>query len=202
MRWSYRLVAFIVRVPLRILFGLKLHNIKNVPLTGRLLVVSNHKSEFDPPLLGSVIPREIWFAAKIELFKGWLGKFIAHLNAVPIRRRGSDKEALTKLTNELKQDHAVLIFPEGTRSSEKEGLEFKAGVGMLALRGGADILPVRVDGTDTWKRSLLRPGGFQVRFGEVIRLADIAPEGIERREAYRRIAEELRTRILAMAPEA
>ncbi len=123
-------------------FGLRMRGLENVPLSGRLLVAPNHIAVYDPPIIGTCLPRECYFAAKNQLFKGWLAKFFLYVNAIPVRRTGSDKEAIKKLSALLREEKAVMIFPEGTRADDPEkGLDPKSGVGLLAVRNKADILP-------------------------------------------------------------
>ncbi|MBZ0264550.1 1-acyl-sn-glycerol-3-phosphate acyltransferase [bacterium] len=197
MRFGYRLTGWTSTLFFKVVFGLRIYGRENVPITGKLLVVSNHLSNFDPPVVGGIVPREIYFAAKIQLFKGLLGKLITYLNAIPVRRTGSDKEAIKALAEKLKEDKAVLIFPEGTRTLDPEGIKPKAGVGMLAVMSGADLIPVRVTNSENlkktfWKRNL------KVRFGTPIRLQEVLDKELPRRETYTYVTERLMEQIHAM----
>jgi len=201
MRFGYRFVAWLVRTALRVLFGLRIRGRENVPLRGTLILVSNHVAAIDPVAIGSVVPREIHFAAKRELFKGLVGKLITYLNAVPIRRSGSDKQAIRTLTGVLRNGGAILIFPEGTRRREANLQEYKGGVGMLAMMGGADMLPLRVDGSKNLKKTLLRRSRLQVTFGRLVPLAPLIEDDPPRKEAYRRIAEAVMAEVIRLRDE-
>jgi len=201
MRFGYKFIHRMVFYALKLAFGVKVYGDDNVPREGKLVIVSNHISEMDPPLLGSTIPREVYYAAKVGLFRGWLGKIITYLNGVPVRRSGSDKEAIKTLVKVLREDHAVLIFPEGTRSLDPNGMEAKAGVGMIALMAEADLLPVRVMGTHLWKKNFFRPGSMTVQFGHRISLQEMLDSSADRKEAYRKIADEIMRQVQELAKE-
>src|SRR5262249_21235130 len=84
-----------------------------VPRAGPLLLASNHSSLLDPPLIGSVLPRELDYMAKTELFRiPGLGRLIRKLNAHPVDRSGSDSSALRLALRLLGGGRAVLVFPE------------------------------------------------------------------------------------------
>src|SRR5262249_59294163 len=89
----------ILKVPaaafMRWWFRLRVTGVEHVPATGPALLVSNHQSVLDPPLIGGAAPRQIFFLAKAELFRIPLfGRFIRALHARPVRREGSDPSAL------------------------------------------------------------------------------------------------------------
>jgi 1-acyl-sn-glycerol-3-phosphate acyltransferase len=201
LRSGYWLAGAVVRVLARLLFGLRVYGRERVPLEGRLILVGNHISNYDPPIFGAIIPREVHFAAKSQLFKGIVGRVIRYLNSIPVRRSGSDKEAIKALVGALKREQAVLIFPEGTRVLNPDEAQIKAGVGMLATLGKADLLPMRIDGSQDIPRNLFRRGGVTVRFGEVIPLEQVLAETEDRKRAYQEIAERVMAQIRDMAPE-
>merc|ERR1711879_755528 len=100
------------------IFGLKIIGQENYGhvFEQRCIIASNHMSNLDPPIIGSVMPISIHFLAKEELFKfkpfGWL---ISKFNATPIRRGVVDKRALSTINNILNNDETIVIFPEGSR---------------------------------------------------------------------------------------
>ena len=155
---------------MRLLFRLEVVNAGLVPATGPVLLVSNHVSMLDPPLVGGAAPRPLVFMAKEELFRIPLfGRLIRALNARPVRRDGSDMRALKAALAVLAEGHAVLVFPEGTRGEEGGTLrEGKPGVGMLAVLSGAPVVPVFVSGSGAALprgRALPRPTKVRVSFG-------------------------------------
>jgi 1-acyl-sn-glycerol-3-phosphate acyltransferase len=119
-----------------------------VPREGPALLASNHLSVLDPALIGSVMPRELDYMAKTELFRiPGFGGLISRLNAHPVDRTGSDSAALRLALRLLQRGRAVLVFPEGTRGTEGKLQEARAGAGMLATLSGAPVVPVYVQGS-------------------------------------------------------
>jgi 1-acyl-sn-glycerol-3-phosphate acyltransferase len=202
MRPAYRLTAFIVRSLARLVFGLKITGREHVPLTGRLLIAANHVSKADPPLVGCCIPREVYYAAQIELFRGFLGVLVRFYNSIPVRRSGVDKEAVQQLIRLLTEEKAVVIFPEGGRSRHGIVKPPKPGVGLLAIQTGASIVPVHIQGSHHWEggfkswiKLIFRRDKLSVDIGRPVPLHMMIPPDMEDREAYGWIAEQITERI-------
>ncbi len=195
---------------MRLLFRLEVVNASLVPASGPVLLVSNHVSVLDPPLIGGAAPRPLVFMAKEELFRVPLfGRLIRALNARPVRRDGSDVRALKAALAVLAEGHAMLVFPEGTRGEEGGALrEGKPGVGMLAVLSGAPVVPVFVSGSGAALprgRALPRPTRVRVSFGPPLIFKDVNKDvgknegpgagkraGDDgRKEAYREAAQEM-----------
>ncbi|WP_053363973.1 lysophospholipid acyltransferase family protein [Bacillus sp. FJAT-27251] len=120
---------------------------ENIPAEGGVLLCSNHIDNLDPILVGMMAPRPVYFMAKEELFKvPVLGKLVPHLNAFPVKRGMSDREALRKGLAILKEGKVLGLFPEGTRSKTGELGKGLAGAGFFALRTDAQIVPCAVIG--------------------------------------------------------
>ena len=178
---------------MRLYFRMEARGIEHVPPTGPLLLVANHSSLLDPPLVGGATPRKLCFLAKAELFRiPVFGALIRALNARPVRREGSDARALRDALRILTEGEALLVFPEGTRGPEGVIREAKAGVGMLAVMSGAAVVPVYIAGTGgalprgtVWPR----PAKVRVRFGPPLTFKALAGEA--RREHYQAAAAEM-----------
>ena len=120
---------------------------ENFPTDGGVLLCSNHISALDPPTVGIAAPRQVHFMAKEELFSApVLGKILPHINAFPVKRGMSDREALRKGLGVLKEGKVLGLFPEGTRSETGELGKGLAGAGFFALRSKAQIVPCAVIG--------------------------------------------------------
>lgn len=120
---------------------------ENFPKSGGVLVCSNHINALDPPVIGILAPRPVHFMAKQELFEAPILKhLLPHLNAFPVKRGMSDREAMRKAINLLKEGHVVGLFPEGTRSKDGQLKPGLAGAGFFALRGEADVIPAAIIG--------------------------------------------------------
>jgi 1-acyl-sn-glycerol-3-phosphate acyltransferase len=149
---------------------------RHVPASGPVLLVANHASVLDPPLIAGMTARPVSFMAKAELFGVPLfGGLIRRLNASPVRRDGTDPSALRLALRLLRQGRALLVFPEGTRGDGQELQEAKAGAGMLAVLSGAPVVPVYIQGTArAWPkgRALPRPAKVTVWFGQPLTFED------------------------------
>ncbi|MFE8702659.1 lysophospholipid acyltransferase family protein [Cytobacillus sp. FJAT-54145] len=120
---------------------------EHFPKEGGVLLCANHIHNFDPPMVGITAPRPVHFMAKEELFNvPVLGKIVPHLNAFPVKRGMSDREALRKGLNVLKEGHVLGLFPEGTRSKTGELGKGLAGAGFFALRTDAQVVPCAIIG--------------------------------------------------------
>jgi 1-acyl-sn-glycerol-3-phosphate acyltransferase len=189
----YRALKPVAVALMRLLFRLEVHGREQVPAAGPLLLVSNHVSLLDPPIVGGASPRDLHFMAKEELFGipllGWL---IRRLNARPVKRDGSDGRALKTALRLLREGRALLVFPEGTRGVEGRLGEGKAGVGMLAVMSGAPVVPVHVSGSGRALpagRVVPRPAKVRVRFGPPLHFKAAGAE--ERKERYREATREM-----------
>jgi 1-acyl-sn-glycerol-3-phosphate acyltransferase len=170
MKPFYRFSWRVVRALFKIAFGLKIIGSEKVPEDGPLILASNHRSYFDPPLLGISVNREIHFLAKSELFSFRpFGKLITYLNAHPVRRGKKDTRAVDGMVELLKKNEAVAIFPEGSRQKEGKNLgKAKSGVARLAQATHAPILTVYIRGSRKKWRGFLRVDPVSVYFGKMI----------------------------------
>ena len=182
---------------MRLLFRLEVRGQQHVPRTGPVLLVSNHVSVLDPPVVGCASPRELHFLAKEELFRvPVLGRLIGALNSHPVKRDGTDTRALKTALQLLKEGRALLVFPEGTRGVEGRLGEGKPGAGMLAVMSGATVVPVSVSGTGRALppgRALPRPAKVWVSFGPS--LVFKAGDGEGRKEQYREATRDIMSAI-------
>jgi cytidylate kinase len=189
----YSVCKAIAAAIMRAMFGLEARGTHHVPMTGPVLLVSNHSSVLDPPLVGGVAPRPLTFLAKAELFEVPLfGRLIHGLNARPVRREGADAGALRVALRVLQGNGAVLVFPEGTRGAEGMLREPKPGAALLAVLSGARVVPVYVRGSGrAWPRgrSLPRPAKVVVTFGPPLRFDRVAGAG--KKEYYDAVSREL-----------
>lgn len=161
MRWFYWLASRAVDLVAFLVCRREVVGLENVPRSGPLLVISNHLSLADPPLLGASFPRPIRFMAKEELFRTPIVSWVVRgYMAYPVRRGEADREAVRTTLRLLREGEAVGIFPEGTRSRCARLREAHPGAALLAQRAGVPILPIGISGSENlfgWPRSALRP---------------------------------------------
>jgi CMP/dCMP kinase len=171
---------------MRLLFRLEAIGTENIPAHGPVLLVSNHSSVLDPPLIGGAADRQLTYLAKAELFKIPLfGALIHGLNARPVRREGADPGALRTARRVLEEGGALLVFPEGTRGEEGVIRPAKPGAGLLAVSSGAAVVPVYVRGSGrAWPKGqrLPRPAKITVTFGKPLRFDPV--RGADRKAQY------------------
>lgn len=152
---------------------------ENLPSEGPVIVVVNHQANIDPVIIGLVLDRPLRFMAKKELFRwGPLAKLISSLGAFPIDRGAGDRAALETSLAVLAAGGVLLMFPEGHRYPDDEVHEFLPGVGMLAMRSGATVIPVVSKGTpEMWRDG--RPGlpALRVLVGAPVDLSGLVGRG-------------------------
>lgn len=181
----------------------------NVPANRNFLVVANHSSHVDFGLIGYAMESQgqklVVLAAKDYFFNTSLRRFWAtnFTHLIAFDRERAQIDSLDEALAQLNQGRNVLMFPEGTRSTDGSVHEFKSGVGYLALRSRCDVLPIRILGTHQvlGKGSLIpRHAPVEVRIGAVIPHAEIqrVADDAEGAGAYRRIADYMRDAVLAL----
>ncbi len=147
----YRIGHWLARFCFRTFGRLEIAGAECVPQFGPLIVVCNHLSLNDPPLLVAAIPRPLFFIGKRELFKNPIARFCMRaFHVSPFNRSGAGIDAMRVLMQNLERDRAVVIFPEGRRSPDHTLQKGMLGVVYLALKSQAPILPVAVTGTQTF----------------------------------------------------
>ncbi len=153
---------------------------ENLPATGPCLIVSNHVSHLDPPLVGLAAIRPLTYLARHTLFKpGFPNWLITSLGAMPIDR-DMGKGGLQSVLNALALGKAVLLFPEGTRSEDGTLQDLKPGISLILKKADCPIIPCGIAGAfEAWPKSqkLPRPSplflpdsgrSIAVSFGEPI----------------------------------
>lgn len=143
----YSFARSVVNALLKPFYRFEVIGRENIPSNGGVLLCANHISNLDPPVVGITASRPVHFMAKDELFSvPVLGKILPNLNAFPVKRGMSDREALRKGLAILKEGKVLGLFPEGTRSKTGETGKGLAGAGFFALRSDAQIVPCAIVG--------------------------------------------------------
>jgi 1-acyl-sn-glycerol-3-phosphate acyltransferase len=168
-RVVYRASRLLCLVISKAMFGLRIEGQEHIPETGAVIVAANHLSFLDPVIIGVAVRRPLHFMAKEELFRfrpvGWL---LRAYQAFPIGRRKADFQAIKQAVSLLQGGEVVLIFPEGTRGDGKRLGPAKPGIGLIAARSRAPVVPAYHCGTEralprgAW---VPRPHRIILRFG-------------------------------------
>jgi 1-acyl-sn-glycerol-3-phosphate acyltransferase len=194
----YNLLAVVSWPLLHGLYRLDARGVENLPATGGFVLAANHTSNFDPWPLGLPLwpRRQLFFMGKVELFNPVLGPVLRAGGAFPVRRGGTDLEAIETAVELCRAGNAVGMFPEGTRQAK--GLRKKVehrprtGSARIAAIAGVPLVPAAIKGTD----GLSRLSRLRVAYGEPVPTDDLAD--VPHREAQRAATDRLMERIYAL----
>ncbi|MFA6582775.1 MAG: lysophospholipid acyltransferase family protein [Elusimicrobiaceae bacterium] len=181
------MIRFICAAVLKTVFRLRGEGLENIPRTGALIIACNHLSEADPPALDVLVTkiRPVRFMAKVELFRvPFIGGVMKSINAIPVdrKREGGDLNALRRSVEALVSGECVAIFPEGTRAANVR-LEPKSGIGFIACKSGAQVVPAHITGSDRFPY----PARISVKFGKPFSWSDFISENgqADKKESYK-----------------
>lgn len=223
--WSLLLFG---RLAFRVLLNLKVDGLENVPKDGPLLVIANHFSWFDAPLLTLCLPFQPAFMVASESQRFWFVRmFMRAFHGIPIWRGRVDRKALSAAITRLKQGQAVAIFPEGgidPRLAERRSrgeiivesdygfisrhdaqlTHAEPGTAYLALQSQARLLPVALMGTEKILPNILRwrRTNVTMRIGQPFGPLTIETtlHNNDRRRHLEQLAEQIMQRIALLFP--
>jgi 1-acyl-sn-glycerol-3-phosphate acyltransferase len=193
-QWALEILRQVIGFSSRVLWKIEFVGLENVPKDGGLIIAANHQTYIDPFWLSLPIKRPTRYLAWSAAFS-WplVGKCLTWFGAWPLALEGSDPAAIRRSLQWLRDGGAVVIFPEGGRSTSTGALDrFKAGAVRLALEANVPILPVTIrGGNHVWPRGWRLPhlGKVVVVYHPLHRAAPIDNE--ETRACARRESEEL-----------
>jgi len=183
----YFISVSVFKISLKLFFRFSVHGHESIPKKGAFIAASNHVSYMDPPAIGATFRRRVYFIASSHLCKNrLLGLWLRSVGCLIIRRGEPDHTTMRRIIRYLKDGKPLAIFPEGSRSEDGKIGESLSGVGFLALKSQAPVIPCFVKGTDkafpkgakSFKRTKV-----SVYIGEAIRPEDFKHEG-NRKESY------------------
>lgn len=142
----YNALVKLIKVFLSLIFRIEVSGTENIPEEGGFILCSNHISCWDPLVIQANVKRRIYFMAKAELFKVFFVKWILKLiKAIPVKRTGSDLNAVKSAIKTVKSGQCLGIFPTGQRSKLGDEGEVKSGIGFIACKTDAPVLPIHID---------------------------------------------------------
>jgi 1-acyl-sn-glycerol-3-phosphate acyltransferase len=135
-----------IHIVYRLLIGGEVAGLKNIPSSGACIMASNHCSHLDPPLVGCSLRRRVTFFARKTLWKpGIAAWWLTTINTIPVDRDGgSDTGAMKATLRTLKAGGLLTLFPEGTRSPDGTLQTPKPGIGFIAAKSQAKVVPCRI----------------------------------------------------------
>lgn len=197
--WFIRLCTFLyVRGP-------HVEGRENIPKRGGAILVSNHLNNADPCIIPGALNRRVITMAKKEMFK-WpvINLLFRFIGAFPVDREGADLSAIREAQAVVHDGILLLMFPEGTRSKDRQLHQGFAGTALIAYRTGAPIIPVAITGTEhlTWPMLFFRPfigPRVTITFGKAF-----YPPKVERitTQAAKTATDEIMRHVAALLPEA
>jgi 1-acyl-sn-glycerol-3-phosphate acyltransferase len=153
----------------RTFFKFEVIGAENIPSEGNLIIAANHKSNLDPIFVASAVnkKRKMTAIAKEELFKNKiLAKILNKVEIIPINRQNPGLGTIKRILKYIKNDYALVMFPEGTRSKTDDFNNAKAGLSLFATKAKAEIVPCTI--YSSYK--LFKPA--KIYFGEPISLEE------------------------------
>lgn len=194
MRWIYWFGWMIFGAAFRTLFGLRIEGAENLIEEGPVLVASNHQSYLDPPLVGNLYKSETTYLARKSLFKGVTKWLYAQWNAIPVDQDRPDMTSLKTIIRKLKDGKRVVVFPEGSRTMDGSLGEAAPGIGLIAVKAGVPIQPIRIFGAHEALprgKASIRFARITVRVGPAIHLSPEEIRDASGKEGYDRIAKRI-----------
>lgn len=174
----YRICAVVLRSLSFLLFRPRVQGRENIPLEGSVLIAPTHRSNLDFLFSLAMSRRKIFFMAKESLFRvPLLGPALIQLGAFPVKRGAPDREAMRSAEQVLAAGHALIMFPEGTRSEGEAILPLHDGAMFVAARTHSRVVPVGIGGSERAMppfKVVPRPYRVTVIIGEPIEPPDVS----------------------------
>ena len=202
-QWFFPMCNTAFNGTLAVFSDFKVENRERLNVDGPVIYVSNHISNLDPPVVASILPRRARFLAKREIFSNPLFNFLLRgWGAYPVSRYSADLRALRWARSILNQGMALVLFPEGTRSRDMQGLKAgQIGAGMLAEQTNATIVPIGLHGTDSMQnvlRVVMPISTIRISVGEPFKVTT----SVKERQQLQQLTDEIMARIARQLPPA
>jgi 1-acyl-sn-glycerol-3-phosphate acyltransferase len=195
----YRIGYTLCNLVGKVAFDFKVYGRENLIEEGAAILASNHQSYLDPPCIGMACRNDIYYLARNTLYqRPLIGPLLKRLNTVPVDRDRGDVSSIKAIIRLLRSGHRVIIFPEGTRSSDGKLQPARAGLGMIIAKTLAPVVPVRVFGSF---EALPRVGGLKLRpvsvvVGKPMRFSEDALKGD--RDVYQKLSNQVMEKIAGL----
>jgi 1-acyl-sn-glycerol-3-phosphate acyltransferase len=175
----------------RLVVPLRNYGAERVPRSGGIVLAFNHFHWIDPPVFGAVSPRTVYFMAKAEAHRvPGLGQLIRSFGTISVRRGESDRDAVRRMREVVRDGHALGLFVEGTRQHSGKLGPVQPGAAMVALQENVPVVPAAIYGSHVWRVGNWAP--VSVAWGQPLRFEGLPKGGRGYREASAEIAGKLR----------
>ena len=169
---------------------LRIYGAERIPRDGGLVMAFNHFSWIDIPCVGWACRRHLYFLAKVEAHKvPGLGELIRTFGTLSVRRGESDREAVRKMREVVREGEALGVFVEGTRQRSGVPGHVQPGAAMVALQEDVPVICGAIHGSQDWKLGNFAP--VSIAWGEPMRFEGLPPGGKGYRAASEQIEAEL-----------
>ena len=180
----------ILGFPTAVATRLRSYGTGRVPRTGGLVVAINHFHWIDISSIGWVCPRNLYFVAKIEAHRvPGLGQLIRGFGTLSVRRGESDREAVRRMREVVRDGHVLGVFVEGTRQRSGVPGHVQPGAAMVALQEDVPVVCAAIHGSQDWRVGNFAP--VSIAWSEPMRFEGLPRGGKGYREASQRIEDEL-----------
>lgn len=192
----------LIKICGRVFFRLRVVHRERMINHGPVILASNHESYLDPPFVGAVASRAIFFLARKSLLAGpFFGWLLPKLNVIPVDQEGGDRSALKALIRILKAGEGTLVFPEGERTLDGRLRPALPGLGFVIAKTLAPVVPMRIFGArEAWPRGSgrvhFRPITIVVGEPLYFTAADLQPPG---KDVYQRLSQRVMDAIAALS---
>jgi 1-acyl-sn-glycerol-3-phosphate acyltransferase len=209
MNFTYRIGWTFYRLLFSTYFRWRVIHPERVPMSGPVILASNHASFLDPPLVGSGVKRALNYLARATLFRyPGVGMILRKVQAVPVDRDGSGAAGLRAILDRLLAGGAIVLFPEGTRTSDGQLQPARSGVGLTVIKSNAPVVPVRIWGTfEAFGRHVRfpRPHRVLIKYGHPMHFEGLRAEAktcskARLKEIYQQVADEIMAAIARLGP--
>ena len=169
----YNISTLFFKISLILWNRLEVYNSHLIPKSGGVLIVTNHASYLDPPIIGVAARyRPVHFMARDTLWKNKFAKWwLNNVGCVPVSRDTGDIAALKKSISILKNEKVLSIFPEGTRTIDGNLQDAKSGVGFIIEKSKCVVIPAYIDGSfKSFSKNCkwIKPNKIKIIFGKPI----------------------------------
>ena len=190
-RFNWAWGHWVMGGPAALLARLRVYGSDRMPRTGGAVIAFNHFSWIDIPAFGWAAPRPFYFLAKAEAIEFPVGgAYLRMFGAFAVRRGESDREAVRRMHEVVRDGNLLGVFAEGTRQRSGVPGHVQPGAAMVALNEDVPVIPAAIHGSQGWRP--WKPTPVSIVIGQPMRFEGLPAGSKGYREASTQIEAELR----------